>query len=132
MLTMKGLRVFSRKVPYDGLPKQHLHRPDRRPLGLVGSSPDSPLEGDGFELVWGFPCQVVFFGLLPVLCSEREGPFFIPSPTIRFPHGVVCHERRMSYQRRATVREMKEGPSSSVIRSRSQATASCCGQKPWW
>jgi hypothetical protein len=28
---------------------------------------------------------VVFFGLLPVLCSEREGPFFIPSPTIRFP-----------------------------------------------
>src|SRR5215471_18526396 len=40
---------------------------------------DSPLEGTGFELVWGFPCQVVFFGLLPVLCSEREGPFFIPS-----------------------------------------------------
>src|SRR6516162_7336266 len=34
--------------------------------------PDSPLERDGFELVWGFPCQVVFFGLLPVLCSERE------------------------------------------------------------
>src|SRR5215471_15932109 len=49
MLTMKGLRVFSRKVPYDGLPKQHVHRPDRRPLGLVGSSSDSPLEGDGFE-----------------------------------------------------------------------------------
>ena len=48
------------------------------------------------------------------------------------PVRVVCHERRMSYLRRATVREMKEGPSSSVIRSRSQATASCCGQKPWW
>jgi hypothetical protein len=45
---------------------------------------------------------------------------------------VVCHERRVSCLRRATVREMKEGPSSSVIRSRSQATASCCGQKPWW
>ena len=44
----------------------------------------------------------------------------------------VCHERRMSYLGRVTVREMKEGPSSSVIRSRSQATASCCGQKPWW
>ena len=27
---------------------------------------------------------------------------------------------------------MKEGPSGSEIRSRSQATASCCGQKPWW
>ncbi len=48
------------------------------------------------------------------------------------PLRVVCHERRMSCVRRATVREMKEGPSSSVIRSRSQATASCCGQKPWW
>ena len=33
---------------------------------------DSPLEGDGFEPVWGFSCQVVVFGLLPVLCSERE------------------------------------------------------------
>ena len=32
-----------------------------------------------------FPCQVVGFGLLPVLCSERKGPFFIPSPTFRFP-----------------------------------------------
>ena len=25
---------------------------------------DSPLEGGGFELVWGFSCQVVVFGLL--------------------------------------------------------------------
>src|SRR6202040_1063702 len=33
---------------------------------------DSPLEGDGFELVWGFSCQVVVFGFLPVLCSELE------------------------------------------------------------
>jgi hypothetical protein len=29
---------------------------------------DSVLEGAGFALVWGFSCQVVFFGLLPVLC----------------------------------------------------------------
>jgi hypothetical protein len=36
-------------------------------------APDSPLEEAGFELVWGFFCQVVVFGLLPVLCSEREG-----------------------------------------------------------
>src|SRR5260370_28306680 len=27
---------------------------------------DSLLEGSGFELVWGFSCQVVVFGLLPV------------------------------------------------------------------
>ena len=33
---------------------------------------DSLLEGVGFEPVWGFSCQVVVFGLLPVLCSERE------------------------------------------------------------
>src|SRR5215470_10555314 len=32
---------------------------------------DSALEESGFELVWGFSCQVVFLGL-PVLCSERE------------------------------------------------------------
>ena len=43
---------------------------------LRGALPRSPavcsrltLEGGGFELVWGLPCQVVFFGLLPVLCS---------------------------------------------------------------
>jgi hypothetical protein len=47
-------------------------------------APDSPLEGTGFEPVWGFSCQVVVFGLLPVLCSERERPFFVPSPAIRF------------------------------------------------
>ena len=34
---------------------------------------DSALEQAGFELVWGFFCQVVIFGLLAVLCSEREG-----------------------------------------------------------
>src|SRR6516162_4970625 len=51
---------------------------------------------------------------------------------MELPLWVVCHERRVSCLRRATIREMKEGPSSSGIRSRSQATASCCGQKPWW
>jgi hypothetical protein len=38
---------------------------------------DSPLEEAGFELVWGFSCQVVVLVLLPVLCSERERPFFV-------------------------------------------------------
>ena len=58
-------------------------------LGYLGSRvrfvPDSAQEGDGFELVWGFSCQVVVLGLWPVLCSELEGPFFVPSPAIRFP-----------------------------------------------
>jgi hypothetical protein len=40
---------------------------------LVRSASDSPLEERGFELVWGFSCQVVVFGCLSVLCSEREG-----------------------------------------------------------
>src|ERR1700748_3206013 len=52
--------------------------------GCVGET-DSPLEGSRFELVWGFPCQVVFFGLLPVLCSEREVAVLHPVATIRFP-----------------------------------------------
>ena len=38
----------------------------------VGFADDSPLEGQGFEPVWGFSCQVVVFGFLPVLCSELE------------------------------------------------------------
>jgi hypothetical protein len=45
---------------------------------------DSPLEGTGFEPVWGFSCQVVVFGLL---CGSLFGagkPFFVPSPAIRF------------------------------------------------
>src|ERR1700732_5256663 len=37
-----------------------------------GRETDCLLEGDGFELVWGFSCQVVVFGFLPVLCSELE------------------------------------------------------------
>jgi hypothetical protein len=51
---------------------------------LYRSSCDSPVEEAGFEPVWGFSCQVVIFGLLPVLCSELEKPFFVPSPAIRF------------------------------------------------
>jgi hypothetical protein len=50
----------------------------------IGFAPDSPLEEDGFELVSGFFLSGGVFGLLPVLCSEREGPFFVPSPAIRF------------------------------------------------
>src|SRR6516165_4935343 len=34
--------------------------------GEIRRETDCLLEGGGFELVWGFSCQVVFFGLLPV------------------------------------------------------------------
>ena len=32
-------------------------------MPLICSPSDSPLEGDGFEPVWGFCCQVVVSGL---------------------------------------------------------------------
>src|SRR6202040_2094843 len=57
---------------------------------LVRSPPgrfvaDSPLEGSGFELVWGFSCQVVVLGFAESSLFGAGKPFFIPSPAIRFP-----------------------------------------------
>jgi hypothetical protein len=46
---------------------------------------DSPLEESGFELVWGFSCQAVIFGFAESSLFGAGGPFFIPSPAIRFP-----------------------------------------------
>jgi hypothetical protein len=40
----------------------------------------------GFADLYGaFPVKRLFWVLLIVLCSERERPFFVPSPAIRFP-----------------------------------------------
>ena len=44
---------------------------------------DSPLEGDGFEPVWGFSCQVVFWFVGSSLFGAGKS-FFVPSPAIRF------------------------------------------------
>ena len=44
---------------------------------------DSPLEGTGFEPVWGFSCQVVFWFVGGSLFGARKS-FFVPSPAIRF------------------------------------------------
>jgi len=46
---------------------------------------DSPLEGDGFELVWGFSCQAVVLGCADSFLFGAGRPFFVPSPAIRFP-----------------------------------------------
>jgi hypothetical protein len=46
--------------------------------------PDSPLEGDGFEPVWGFSCQVVF-----LVCYR----FFVRSETA-VPRPVACDQVR--------------------------------------
>jgi hypothetical protein len=45
---------------------------------------DSPLEQAGFELVWGFSCQVVVLGFAESSLFGAGKPFFIPSPAIRF------------------------------------------------
>ena len=45
--------------------------------------PDSPVEEDGFEPVWGFSCQVVFWFVSGSLFGAGK-PFFVPSPAIRF------------------------------------------------
>src|SRR5215469_11625837 len=53
---------------------------------------DSSLEGDGFELVWGFSCQVIVFGLKPVLCSE------------------VCPGKASMFSRRQSCRGKSQSP----------------------
>jgi hypothetical protein len=52
----------------------------RRIIEAVGQLVNKTLR----RLVWGFSCQAVVLGLLSVFCSERERPFFVPSPAIRF------------------------------------------------
>ena len=47
-------------------------------------SRDSALEQRGFELVWGFSCQVVVLGFAESSLFGAGRPFFIPSPAIRF------------------------------------------------
>src|SRR5580704_11216499 len=51
---------------------------------LLRSSHDSSLEQAGFELVWGFSCQVVVLGFAESSLFGAGKPFFIPSPAIRF------------------------------------------------
>jgi hypothetical protein len=46
-------------------------------------APDSLLEGDGFELVWGFFCQVGVLVIGGSLFGAGK-PFFVPSPGIKF------------------------------------------------
>src|SRR5437763_16555550 len=61
---------------------RHVRRSDprRRPGSLLTPR----WEESGFELVWGFSCQVVVFGFVAGSLFGAGGPFFVPSPTIRF------------------------------------------------
>jgi hypothetical protein len=53
---------------------------------------------------------------LRTMCAGSMPIFSYQAGTWTKPRRVVCHERRREYWRRATVREMKEGPSGSAIR----------------
>jgi hypothetical protein len=45
-----------------------------------------PLRNQNFADLYGaFPVKRLFWVALTVFCSERERPFFVPSPAIRFP-----------------------------------------------
>src|SRR6516165_9660028 len=89
-----------------------------RAADVIGSSPDSPLEGDGFELVWGFSCPVVCFGLLPVLCSE-----VCPGKASMFSRRQSCRGKSQSPVVRIA-EEMETEPSKPIDRiSRGEITS---------
>ena len=56
----------------------------RHPRQPQGSLLTPLLEEAGFELVWGFSCQVVVLGFAESSLFGAGKPFFIPSPAIRF------------------------------------------------
>jgi hypothetical protein len=61
---------------------QHIH-----PGFTEGAESSAPIEDSGshgFELVWGFSCQVVVLGFAESSLFGAGKPFFIPSPAIRF------------------------------------------------
>src|SRR6266404_2869317 len=88
--------------------------------------------GQHLRLVNGFSSRT--------MCKAGKDAFSVGGRWVRLSaavrieclEGVVCHERAVCVQRCGTVREMKEGPSRSAVRCRSQATASCCRQERWW
>ena len=62
-------------------------RPSSAAASHPSSEPISAAPGSGsHETCMGlFLSSGCFWVLLPVLCSERQRPFFVPSPAIRFP-----------------------------------------------
>jgi hypothetical protein len=59
--------------------------PEDRSRAIPDFAADAAEEQMVRRLVWGFSCQAVVLGCAEVFCSERERPFFVPSPAIRFP-----------------------------------------------
>ena len=54
-------------------------------IGQAASVPASPASRFVADLYGAFPVKRLFWVVLRVFCSERERPFFVPSPAIRSP-----------------------------------------------
>ena len=84
----EGVPVRSLRVP-SHVPSHPQTAAKVRGFSLTASGftaeTDWLLEQAGFELVWGFSCQVVVLGFAESSLFGAGKPFFIPSPAIRFP-----------------------------------------------
>jgi hypothetical protein len=110
-----SLRSLRRNTGGGSLPRRFERRPGGA-LYFIGPSarcprfsPDSALEGHGFEPVWGFSCQVVIFGLVGGSLFGAGKPFFVPSPAIRFA------ERAEGGQGTETVAKLGGLPLASLV-----------------
>jgi hypothetical protein len=107
------------------------------PLVRRKFAPDSPLEEAGFELVWGFSCQGVVFGLLQFFVRSGKGrsSFFNRAPGVKkvIHFGLrktvssarwACHWRNAvsSFRLRAV------SPSRPVDRPAKKDTSAALGQ----
>jgi GNAT superfamily N-acetyltransferase len=112
----------SQNARHDLLGNRYASRPRARLRGPFGASlpktkfaADSALEGAGFEPVWGFFCQVVVFGLLSVLCSERESR----SPSRRLRSG--SRSARKGSRDRNGSKAWRLAPSGACVSQRLEA-----------
>jgi len=79
---------------------------------------DSPLEGAGFELVWGFSCQAVVWVVLTVFCSE-----VCPGKASMFSRRQSCRGKSQSPVVRIA-EEMETEPSKPIDKiSRGEITS---------
>ena len=84
----KGVPVGSLRVP-SHVPSHPQTAAKVRGFSLTASGftaeTDWPLEGSGFELVWGFSCQVVVLGLLQFFVRSGKGrsSFFNRAPGVK-------------------------------------------------
>jgi hypothetical protein len=69
--TVKDDPVFRRRIAAKAMARNMPVQGSKRAAQM--SSLDSPQERDGFELVWGFSCQVVVFGFCRFFVRSGKG-----------------------------------------------------------